>query len=198
MKPVKDFWKSLKKDVRDERGLRNTLRFMLVFSASFLVFILLVIPLTSSFWEGMGSFHAGAVQWVLSGWGIESQANGNILSMEVRGEGIDFLISQLCSGDIEIALLVSLLVASLDVLLIWRVFGGIVGIIFLLLMNPLRIAVTLAITKDSGMAAGDFYHGIIFRLFLFVVLVLYYFAWYRMFAKRKSSLQERLCKRMGL
>jgi len=198
MKPAKDFWKSLKKDARDEKGLRNALRFVLVFAASFLVFILLVIPLTSSFWEGMGSFHAGATQWVLSGWGIKSQANANVLIMEVQGESVDFLISQLCSGDIEIALLVSLLVASLDVLLIWRVLGGVVGTAVLLLMNPLRIAVTLVITRDAGMAAGDFYHSVIFRLFLFVVLVLYYFAWYRMFAKRKSSLQERLCKRIGL
>ena len=58
-------------------------------------------------------------------------------------------------------------------------------------------ALTLLLTKDSGMEVGDFYHSIIFRLFLFVLLVLYYFVWYRTFAKRKCRLQEKLCKRIG-
>jgi exosortase/archaeosortase family protein len=144
----------------------------------------------------MGSFHAQAVQGLLGAAGIESQVSGNVLTMQVRGEDVDFVISRLCSGDVEIALLVSLLLASFDVLLVWRLVGALLGAVFLFLMNPLRIALTLLLTKDSGMETGDFYHSIIFRLFLFVLLVLYYFAWYKMFAGRKSRLQERLCKRL--
>ena len=94
------------------------------------------------------------------------------------------------------ALLVSLLIASFDVLLIWRVVGSLIGAAFLLLMNPLRITITLLLTKDSGMDVGDFYHNMIFRLFLFVLLVLYYFVWYRIFANRKCRLQEKICKRL--
>jgi exosortase/archaeosortase family protein len=145
----------------------------------------------------MGLAHTQAVHGILGLFGVETQVSGNILTMMVQGESVDFAISQLCSGDIEIALLISLLIASLDVLLIWRVIGAFIGAGFLLLMNPIRISITLLVTKDSGLEAGDFYHTIIFRLFLFVLLVVYYFVWYRVFAKRESKIQERICKRLG-
>jgi len=190
MKPCKRFVKALKKDVGSKAGLMNALKFVIVFLLSFLVFLYVIIPATGGFWDGMGFFHAEIVSSIL---GIES--NGNIVTMPVQGNLVDFEISRLCSGDIEIALLISLLIASLDVLLIWRILGSIIGSILLLAMNPLRIVVTLMITRDSGMGVGDFYHSVIFRLFLFVVLVLYYFIWYQLFVKRKCKFQKKLCKK---
>jgi exosortase/archaeosortase family protein len=190
MKPAKRFAKSVKKDVKSKAGLVNAGKFVAVFLLSFLIFLYFIIPATAGFWDGMGVFHAEIVGSLL---GI--QTSGNIVTMPVQGNLVDFEISRLCSGDIEIALLVSLLIASLDVLLIWRILGSLIGSFLLLAMNPLRIVVTLMITRDSGMEAGDFYHSVIFRLFLFVVLVLYYFVWYRLFFKRKSKLQKKLCKK---
>ncbi len=198
MKPAKDFWNDIRKDLQDRRGLKNVLRFALVFSASFLIFLLAIIPFAAPFWGWAGGVHAQVAHGVLSTWGVESAVDGNVITMEVRGQDVDFVVSQICSGDVEIALLVSLLIASFDILLIWRVLGSILGAGMLLALNPVRIAATLVITKGSGMEAGDVYHTVIFRLFLFVVLVLYYFAWYRTFADRSSRMQERLCKRLGL
>jgi len=195
MKASRKYVKALKKDVNSKEGLVNASKFVAVFIVTFLVFLYLVIPLTGAFWDGLGIFHAQFVGNLLSWSGIESQVSGNILTMDVQGQGVDFEISRLCSGDIEIALLVSLLIASLDVLIIWRILGAIIGTITLIILNPLRVFVTLLITKDSGMDVGDFYHSIIFRLFLFVVLVLYYFIWYRAFAKRKSKFQKKICKK---
>jgi len=182
---LKGFCNSLRRDLQDVEGIRNALYFLLVFAASFILMILVIIPITSPFWSAMGSLHAGAAQWILSEFGIESQTNANVLVMDVQGKETHFLISRLCSGDIETALLISLIIASLDILLVWRILGVLVGTVLLLSINPLRIALTLAITKNSGMATGDLYHNIIFRLFLFVILVLYYFAWYRIFAGRR-------------
>jgi exosortase/archaeosortase family protein len=198
MEAPSKFWKSLKKDATSRKGLNKTARFICLFLAIFLFFTYAVIPLTAQFWADMGVWHAGAVHSLLSSvFGIGSNTSGNVVTMAIQGEQVDFAISQLCSGDIEIALLISLLLASIDVLLIWRVLGAILGSILLLLINPLRIALTLAITRDSGMEAGDFYHSIIFRLFLFVILVLYYFAWYRFFIGRKSKVQHSICTRLG-
>lgn len=195
MEPAKKYLNSLKKDLKSKKSLKNATRFVAVFLLSFLLFLYVIIPLTGSFWDGMGVWHAQAVGSLLSAWGIESSVNGNILTMAVQGQNIDFVISQLCSGDVEIALLVSLLIASFDVLLIWRLGGALLGTILLLLLNPIRIAITLVITRDAGMEAGDFYHSVIFRLFLFVILVLYYFIWYRLTIKRKCKLQKKLCKK---
>jgi exosortase/archaeosortase family protein len=169
-----------------------------LFLAAFLVFIYAIIPLSSPFCAGIGVFHAQTASGVLAAFGTASSVSGNVITLEVAGEDTDFEITQLCSGDIEIALLASLLVASIDVLLVWRVLGALLGAGFLLLLNPLRIAVTLQITKGSGMEAGDVYHSLIFRLFLFVVLVLYYFAWYRLAARRGCPFQKRICKRLGV
>lgn len=196
MKSAKKFGKDLKKDIHNQLAIARAVRFVSVFAISFLVIMNVVIPLTSGFWDGMGAWHAESVQGILGSAGVESTVSGNILTMEVQGQDVDFLISRLCSGDVEIALLISLLLASFDVLLIWRLVGAFIGTGFLLLMNPLRIAVTLLLTKDSGMEAGDFYHNILFRLFLFVLLVLYYFIWYHIFAKRKCKLQEKICKKI--
>lgn len=186
----------LKKDIKSRKGLQRAVLFVLAFLACFIVLLYMVVPLSPGFWEGVGIWHAQTAQSILAVFGLESSVEGNVLTMEVGGEEVGFLISRLCSGDVEIALLVSLLLASFDVLLIWRMVGALAGTAFLLLMNPLRIAVTLMVTKDSGLEAGDFYHTVIFRLFLFVLLVLYYFAWYRVFAGRKSGLQERICERL--
>jgi exosortase/archaeosortase family protein len=195
MGPVKKYLESLKKDLKSQKGMKNATRFVAIFLLSFLLFLYVVIPLTGSFWDGMGILHAQAVGSLLSAWGIESTINGNILTMAVQGQNVDFVISQLCSGDVEIALLISLLIASFEVLLIWRLGGAFLGSLLLLLLNPVRIAITLVITKDSGLEAGDFYHSVIFRLFLFVILVLYYFIWYHLTIKRKCKLQKKLCKK---
>jgi exosortase/archaeosortase family protein len=199
MKGPAQFWKSVKRDLKSKKASRNATRFIVVFSLVFLFLLYVAIPLTSGLWDNLGAWHAQSVSGLLSSvWDIESAVDGNILTMEVQGQEVDFLISQLCSGDVEIALLVALLIASFDILLAWRVLGAIVGAVFLILMNPVRIAVTLVITKGSGLEAGDFYHTLIFRLFLFVVLIMYYFAWYRAFANRECNwniLWRKICKK---
>jgi len=194
MESAKKFLIQVRRDVTDRKSLANATRFVAVFTASFLVFLYAIIPLTSGFWQGTESVHAQATIGLLTAFGIPSSASDNVITLNVRGESTDFVVSQLCSGDIEIALLVSLLIATFDVLLIWRIFGIFIGAGILLLLNPLRIAITLMITRDSGMEAGNLYHSIIFRLFLFVILVLYYFAWYRAFARRGSKAQQKVSK----
>lgn len=197
VKPIKKFWNDLKGDVKSKEGLGNVAEFIGVFSVSFLLFYFVLIPLAAPFWDALGGFNAFATHNVLSTMGVPSEVSGNVLTVNVGGEDIDFVISQLCAGDIEMALLVSLLIASLDVLLIWRILGSITGVGFILLMNPLRIALTLWITVKTDMQVGDFYHGVIFRLFLFLLLVFYYFVWFRIFVDRKSKLQKRIWKSLG-
>jgi len=199
MDSVGKFLKKLWKEAGSRKSLANAARFACIFLACFLVFAYAVIPATAGFWGFMGGAHAQAASWLLSSvFGIPSSVSGNVVSMVVGESEVDFAVTQLCSGDIEVALLASLLLASIDVLLIWRVLGALLGAGLLLLLNPFRIAVTLWVTKSSGMDAGDAYHSLIFRLFLFVILVLYYFAWYRAFAARGSTAQERICKHLGL
>lgn len=192
-KARKNRWKSLKKELGDKKSLKNAAKFAVAFCALFLFCLLVAIPATAGFWQGMGAWHANAVSGLLSSvFGIQSRAESNIIFMDVQGQEYGFVVSQLCSGDVEIALLTSLMLATFEVLLIWRAIGAVIGAGVLLLMNPARIAITLAITSGAGLETGELYHSIIFRLFLFVLLVLCYFAWYNAARGRKSGLQERI------
>lgn len=182
----KKFWRSLKKDLKNQKALRNATKFMVIFTLVFLVFLLILIPLLSPLWDFFGVANAHSVRAILALFGIESEVIGNILTTSVNGEDIDFVISQICSGDIEIALLISLLLASFDVALSWRVIGSIIGAFVILLVNPLRIGLTLIITVNTNLEVGDLAHNILFRLFLFLLLIFYYFLWYSLTKSRKS------------
>ncbi len=186
VKSIKAYAMKTSGDLQDKRGLKRAGVFVAVFAVAFLVCLLLILPLTEGFWNGLGAAHAGAAHWLLSVFGVQSSVFGNVITMQVQGESVDFVISHLCAGDIEISLMACLLIASLDVLLVWRLAGVLVGAVFLTAMNPLRISATLMITQGSGLEAGDVYHGLVFRLFLLVLLLFYYFAWYRAFAGRPA------------
>jgi len=182
---VKKFWKSLKEDLKNKKALRNATKFVLIFALVFLIFLLVLIPLLAPLWDFFGVVNAHSARAILGSFGIESKVSGNILTTSVNGEDIDFVISQICSGDIEIALLVALLLASFDVVLSWRLIGSIVGAFVFLLINPLRIGLTLLITVKTNLEVGDLAHNVLFRLFLFLLLVFYYFLWYSLTKDRK-------------
>jgi|GEM_PF-1285836 len=171
---------SLEGEARDPKARHNILRFSAVFLIVFFGLTVLANPFLGPLWDGLGAWHAQAASSVLAVFGSESAVQGNDLSVDVQGEPVHFQVSQLCSGDVEIFLLVALLLASFDIALFWRLAGALAGIATILLVNPLRIAVTIIITQGSGLEAGDVVHSIIFRLFLFLLLVSYYFAWYRL------------------
>jgi exosortase/archaeosortase family protein len=180
------FLKQVKRELRDKKAVKNVTRFVAIFVAIFFLFLFIIIPLSTPLWDFLGVFHASSAASMISAFGSFASASENVISVDVMGSETDFIVSQLCSGDVEIALLVALIIASFDVALFWRILGAVFGAILILLLNPLRIALTVMITQNQGMEAGDVAHSIIFRLFLFVLLVSYYFVWYHLCKGRKT------------
>lgn len=96
---------------------------------------------------------------------------------------MDVEINDVCSGVTEMAVILAALMASYDVETKKRVMGVAAGLAVILVVNPLRIATTILLFEKSAIIGGMF-HDILFRISLFVVVLVYYVVWYNMSVKR--------------
>ncbi|HEV8289350.1 MAG TPA: exosortase/archaeosortase family protein [Candidatus Norongarragalinales archaeon] len=102
----------------------------------------------------------------------------------VRSDKFDALISDLCSGALEISVLVGAIVASRDRSRHERLKGAAAGVLAVLLLNPVRIAVTL---QQVGSVNFALFHEVLFRLALVVFIVSFYGLWYWLSATPPST-----------
>ena len=88
------------------------------------------------------------------------------------------IISWLCSGVLEIIILVSAMLASFGIT--WRkkfigiIFAIIVGYVF----NLLRVWTTINIILTQDIATIEFAHDFLFRAVLFIYIMIFYVAWF--------------------
>ncbi|MGC9114141.1 MAG: hypothetical protein ACP5IG_03605 [Candidatus Micrarchaeia archaeon] len=126
---------------------------------------------------------AGASGFVLSGLGKPSQYyvdgggvphlhfEGGVLSAGV----VDAEFSGLCSGKLELAVLLGVLVASRDRSWAARVLGFLCGVVVVFCFNVFRVVASLL---ASGSAWLGLVHDFLFRASLVLVVVVFYWAWY--------------------
>lgn len=96
----------------------------------------------------------------------------------VSDAGYPALISALCSGALELALLGALILGTPDRSIKQRIMGTLAGWGLLLIFNPARIAISLLALKPGDEATFAFVHDALFRIFLIAFLVGYYALWY--------------------
>ena len=87
-------------------------------------------------------------------------------------------ITNLCAGDLEIALITAIILSTFDRTWKNRAWGVLFAWLLILIINPLRIFIVLAIGYYSSWQWADFTHDVLFRLTLLAVIVFYYFIWY--------------------
>lgn len=92
--------------------------------------------------------------------------------------GKTIVISWLCTGALEIIILVSAILASFGVG--WRKKAvGVIGAVVLgVVFNLLRIVVTVNIILSQNVQTVELAHDLIFRLVLFVYIVALYVGWF--------------------
>lgn len=98
-------------------------------------------------------------------------------------KGVYAQITNLCAGDIEIALLLAIILSTWDRTWRQRAWGCLFGLLLILVANPLRVFTVLATGYYSNWAWADFTHNILFRLMLIIIIVVYYFLWYVKYEK---------------
>lgn len=87
-------------------------------------------------------------------------------------------IIDLCSGAAEIALVFAVTISTWDLQLKKRIIGALFGIGFVLLVNPFRIAATIASAYYFGWGFAELFHTILFKTSLVLFTAGYYTVWY--------------------
>ena len=93
-------------------------------------------------------------------------------------QGKEIAISYLCTGFLELIILVSAILASQGIEWKKRMKGVWFAAVGTQIFNLLRIWVTIFFILNSETATIDLVHNVLFRLTLFVVIAGFYFIWF--------------------
>ena len=92
--------------------------------------------------------------------------------------GLNAQITDLCAGDIEMSLLFAAILSTWDRTWKNRIFGVIIGFLFIVIINIIRVFLVLLVGFYTNLQWADFTHDVLFRLTLIIVIVVYYYVWY--------------------
>lgn len=93
--------------------------------------------------------------------------------------GVKIEISYLCTGLLEMIVLISAIIASLGISWRKRLLGIVVGVGLTQAFNLMRIIITTdLILRTDSIEIIEFVHNFLFRLTLFIVIVGIYAAWF--------------------
>ena len=148
----------------------------LLFSSLFFVFV----PL-----QKMEEFIAGATLSFLLLTGFQGKLVLQEPVLIQLENGVGIVISELCTGLMEMFIVASAILASIGIDWRKRIIGAIASVILLQAFNFVRIFATLlVILGNHSLQTIEFTHNILFRIFLFVVIAGSYIAWFYFSVKK--------------
>ena len=124
--------------------------------------------------QGMQSVIANNVSSIFNSFGYQTTLEENIISFP----NYDIRISELCTGLLELIILISAIIASIIVSLKKRLLGVMGAIAFVYVINLLRIIISINIILNGNLQAAEFAHDLLFRISLIVVIVGFYGIWF--------------------
>jgi len=141
----------------------------------------------------------GTVQALLSFQGVKTVGGGltecteaNWLGMETKSncysfgvEGKTIIISWLCTGILEIIILVSAILSSFGINWRKKIFGAFAAIIAGIIFNLLRIWVTVNIVLTQNIQVVELAHDFLFKIVLFIYITGFYIAWFYWAMRKK-------------
>ena len=134
------------------------------------------------------SLTASASSTLLTAFGVPNALSFGV-EPAITVKNVSAQITNLCAGDIEIALLAAIVLSTFDRPLRRRLWGVAFGVLTILIVNPIRISTVLATGYYTNWQWADFTHDILFRLTLLVIIVGYYFVWYVKYDSIKKRLK---------
>lgn len=161
-----------------EKGARFTLIALIVFSLAY------ALPYSVLPWTLFEAWtmHSSALALNLMGFDARTVSSEGFF---IKTESTTAGIIELCTGYLEFVVLSAFILASEDRTLRRRVKGVLQGLAFILVLNPLRIAVTFSALATQGVAVADFIHNTLFKLSLFAVIFGFYAWWYLGLSRKK-------------
>ncbi|MBI2598357.1 MAG: exosortase/archaeosortase family protein [Candidatus Diapherotrites archaeon] len=166
-----------------KKEVSKTGKFLLALAISFfsLSLALSLVPL-----EWTEYFFATLSLFVLSFFGVHGEiVFGEPVLLMLSALSLPISISYLCTGLLEAAIIVSATISSFGISFKKRIFGALGGIVTLAVFNVARITASILIIIFAGLDVAAFSHDVLFRVFLFVTVAGYYYAWFAWAAKEK-------------
>jgi len=155
------------------------------FILGFIIFYLVLSGLAYPFADGLKESTGRSSESLLNIQGIETRSNGsvemeteNAYSFDIVQSGQTIFISWLCSGVLEIIILVSAILASFGVSLNKKFIGIIIAAIIGYVFNIFRIWVTLNIILTQNAQVFEIAHDTLFRIVLFAYIMVVYVLWF--------------------
>ncbi len=178
---VKKYFKDQEEKIVNDQKKQFTW-FVLGFVIFYLVLSGLAFPFADTLKESTGRSSEG----LLSIQGIETKSNGNVqldnfenaYSFDVVPTGQTIFISWLCSGVMEIIILVSAILASFGISWKKKIIGVAAAIIIGYVFNLIRIFATLNIILTQNAQVFEIAHDTLFRAVLFVYIIVVYVLWF--------------------
>lgn len=131
---------------------------------------------------------AGTELAILSALGIFGELVIGETAIISLANGIQIQISELCTGMLELLILVAAIIASIGIRWRERIIGAAAGAVAILLFNFFRITATIIIIlAEPGIETIEFAHNVLFRIFLFFAIAIAYIAWFYWAVQRQPD-----------
>ena len=178
---AKTFFKQLKKDLKNKEEHKKAFYFLFLFIAFFTFFYLIFSTLFYTYIIYFYGYVSSVILKLI--FNIPNSFifdNINYLSLiTVSNIKEPIIISFLCSGIIEFCLLASAILASKGIDLNKRIIGFLFTIPVVVFFNIFRIVLTILLIVTSSLAIAEFMHGFLFRIFLVIVVIGFYYFWFK-------------------
>jgi exosortase/archaeosortase family protein len=180
---LKKYWRAQEEKIVASQKKQFTF-FILAFVLSYLILTALVAPFEDSAKEFTGK---SAEVFLITGGNTISESGfytatdgENVYSFFV-GEAESkkqIIISWLCSGVLEIIILICAMLASFGISMRKKLKGIAVAVILGVIFNTLRIWATLSLILTTNATVFEIAHDVLFRAILFVYIIVVYVVWF--------------------
>jgi len=191
---LKNYFEKESKSIRSNEK-KQLMFFLLGFVLFYLIITLILGLIPQEFYK---QITGNVIQGVLGIEGITTNSLGFLecnefswLSDGIVGtcyafsvEGKTIFIAWLCTGLLEIIILVSAILASFGIKRKEKIVGIILAIIVGVIFNILRILITIHIVLTQNLQIVEFAHDILFKVILFVYITVFYVIWFYWAARK--------------
>ena len=158
---------------------------MLGFVLVYLILTEIVYAFPKGFFE---NFVGEQVNFLLNLSGIKTiVTNGQVFEMFLPESEKTIIISWLCSGVLEIIILISTMIVTFGVRAREKIIGIISALILGHFFNLLRIMITIQIIITQNAQTFELAHDLLFRATLFLYIVIVYTLWFGWGIKKTSE-----------
>lgn len=185
---IKSYFEKENKKIRSDEKKQ-----LIYFLAGFILFYLILSLLLGLVPQEIYKQITGnVVEGILNLEGIKTTSLGFLgcsefswLSEGVEGTCYAFLVEEktifiawLCTGLLEIIILISAILASFGINTKAKLIGVLVAILVGIVFNIIRIIITIHIVLTQNISVVEFAHDILFKTILFIYITVFYVAWF--------------------